>query len=147
MKATIRRAIPKDAQDLAVLYHQLTGEVLHPIRMERAIEEQFGPASNTCLLVAQAPDGTLVGTLEGICCPALTENCRPFLVVENVVVSESCRGQGLGTQLFNALEDWARQKNCSSIQLVSSAFRTDAHSFYEKLGFQEAVRGFRKPLL
>ena len=92
------------------------------------------------LLIAREGDAVL-GTVTGICCRALS---MPFLVIEDVVVREDCRGQGIGKQLMNELDRFATEKECEYAILVSSGFRQGAHSFYEKLGFTEDVRGFRK---
>lgn len=92
------------------------------------------------LLVAREGD-TVLGTVTGICCRALS---MPFLVIEDVVVREDCRGKGIGKQLMNELDRFAMEKECEYAILVSSGFRQGAHSFYEKLGFTEDVRGFRK---
>lgn len=92
------------------------------------------------LLVARE-DSEILGTATGICCRALS---MPFLVIEDVVVKESTRGQGVGAKLMTALDGFAQEKDCAYAMLVSSGFRKEAHRFYEKQGFTEDVRGFRK---
>lgn len=92
------------------------------------------------LLVAREGDAVL-GTVTGICCRALS---MPFLVIEDVVVREDCRGNGIGKQLMDELDRFALEKKCEYAILVSSGFRKEAHKFYEKQGFTEDVRGFRK---
>ena len=43
-----------------------------------------------------------------------------------------------------AVDAFAKEKNCAYAILVSSGFRTDAHRFYYNHGFNEDVKGFRK---
>ena len=86
-------------------------------------------------------ENTILGTATGICCQGLGGN---FLVIEDVVVDESLRGKGIGTKLIAQLDSFAASKNCIYAILVSSGFRKNAHRFYEKIGFTEDVRGFRK---
>lgn len=92
------------------------------------------------LLIAREGEAVL-GTVTGICCRALS---MPFLVIEDVVVREDCRGKGIGKKLMDALDEFALEKKCEYAILVSSGFRKEAHRFYEKQGFTEDVRGFRK---
>ena len=92
------------------------------------------------LLIAREGDAVL-GTVTGICCRALS---MPFLVIEDVVVREDCRGKGIGKALMDELDRFAIENKCEYAILVSSGFRKEAHGFYEKQGYTEDVRGFRK---
>ena len=85
----------------------------------------------------------ILGTITGICCQGLGVR---FLVLEDLVVKETLRGSGIGTQLMAAVDDFGRKKGCAYVFLVSSGFRKQAHKFYEKLGYTADVRGFRKEL-
>ena len=92
------------------------------------------------LAVAREGDAIL-GTATGIVCHGLGGN---FLVIEDFVVTESLRGKGIGTKLMAALDNFAVRRNCIYAILVSSGHRKKAHRFYEKCGFHDDVRGFRK---
>lgn len=63
-----------------------------------------------------------------------------------LVVSEDLRGMGVGTELMANLEKTAKDKGCTLMEITSSAQRDDAHSFYEKLGFEEKRKRFIKKL-
>ena len=69
---------------------------------------------------------------------------NPFLVVEDVIVRSDQRGKGVGRMLMEALDQFAQEKGCAYSFLVSSDFRTGAHSFYESMGYTDGVVGFRK---
>ncbi|QDH22717.1 GNAT family N-acetyltransferase [Saccharibacillus brassicae] len=88
----------------------------------------------------------LAGSAMGVICHDLIGDCRPFMVVENVIVSEAFRGRKAGKLLMEELERIARERRCAYALLVSSGFRTEAHAFYEALGYEEDVRGFRRRL-
>ena len=92
------------------------------------------------LAVAREGD-EILGTATGICCNVLSGS---FLAIEDVVVKEECRGMGIGKRLMDALDEFAVRRGCLYAILVSSGFRKEAHRFYEKQGFTEDVRGFRK---
>ena len=98
--------------------------------------------SDCCILTAREGD-ILVGTVSGFCCRGLATS---LLVIEDLIVSESLRGSGIGTALMSAIHEFGRESGCEYAILVSSGFRKQAHRFYEKMGYTEDVRGFRKDL-
>lgn len=102
---------------------------------------QMMQESKDCLLLVVREGNEVLGTATGICCHVLSGS---FLVVEDVVVREEYRGRGIGKQLMEALDEFAVRCGCLYAILVSSGFRKEAHRFYEKQGFTEDVRGFRK---
>jgi len=72
---------------------------------------------------------------------------RPYAVLENVVVVEGQRGKGIGRSLFQYVEDIATRVECTKIMVLSSSYRTDAHTFFVRVGFNaEKKRGFVKYL-
>ena len=54
--------------------------------------------------------------------------------VEDLCIDENCRGAGVGTLLFDALEELAREKGCDSITLNVWEFNESAINFYRKNG-------------
>ncbi len=58
-------------------------------------------------------------------------------IVHDVVVSNTCRGQGLGEQLMQAIIKYAHLANLDYIDLTSRPERLAAHKLYEKLGFKK----------
>ena len=67
-------------------------------------------------------------------------------LVEAVRVSPGLRGQGIGAQMFADAEARARAAGCRIMQLTTNAARTDAHRFYDRLGFTASHVGFKKTL-
>jgi N-acetylglutamate synthase-like GNAT family acetyltransferase len=68
-------------------------------------------------------------------------------VVENVIIGATARGRGAGRLLMATLERTARAAECAKLMLLSSLQRTDAHRFFEGLGFEGGKkRGFVKYL-
>ena len=55
--------------------------------------------------------------------------------IEDVVVDESARGQGVGEALNNAAIDEARRRGAKHISLTSRASRDPANRLYRRLGF------------
>ena len=56
--------------------------------------------------------------------------------VEDVVVDQGYRGQGLGEKLMSVLIEESRKAGATKLMLTSRPHRTVAHKLYEKLGFQ-----------
>jgi GNAT superfamily N-acetyltransferase len=94
------------------------------------------------LLVAVS-DGDVVGTADMTVVSNLTHHGRPWAVVENVVVDEGWRSQGVGRALMDELVKLARGRSCYKVQLLSLKYRHDAHRFYQSIGFEALAEGFR----
>lgn len=57
--------------------------------------------------------------------------------IDELVVDDPSRGQGIGTALLDYVIDMARKAGCGRIELDSAFHRTEAHSFYERKGFEK----------
>ena len=68
--------------------------------------------------------------------------------IEGFVVDERARGQGIGAQLLEAAEAWARKRGCATMRVQSNVLRERAHGFYGRHGFSKikAQFAFRKAL-
>ncbi|MDF2923451.1 MAG: hypothetical protein K0R57_2365 [Paenibacillaceae bacterium] len=134
-----------DLTQLAKLYKQLMGSEPDQAAM-RELFPVIGENPNYYLLGAYQAD-RLCGTVMGIVCYDLVGLCKPFMVVENVVVDEECRGMGTGAALMHDIERIARKRECTYIMLVSGMKRRQAHKFYEAMGYRlDRVQGFKKEL-
>ncbi|MDE2079605.1 MAG: GNAT family N-acetyltransferase [Patescibacteria group bacterium] len=69
---------------------------------------------------------------------------RRTAYVEDVVVSEACRGKGAGRKIMEALLDAARARGVQSVSLTSRAERVAARTLYESLGFTQYETGVFK---
>jgi GNAT superfamily N-acetyltransferase len=91
-------------------------------------------------------DGVVVATATYVLIPNLSHVGRPIAQVESVVVDAAARGAGIGAALMRFLIDQAKRAGAARVQLTSNAARTDAHRFYERLGFVASHVGFKLPL-
>ncbi|MCS6554415.1 GNAT family N-acetyltransferase [Curtobacterium flaccumfaciens] len=100
------------------------------------------------LLVAEDPDGQLVGTLQLTRIPGMARRGATRLLVEAVRVSSALRSGGIGSALMRWATDVAAPAlGTPLVQLTSDAARTDAHRFYERLGFTGSHVGFKYRVL
>ncbi|MFK4146139.1 GNAT family N-acetyltransferase [Streptomyces sp. NPDC004065] len=97
-------------------------------------------------LVVAERDGRVVGTLQLSVIPGLSRRGATRSVIEAVRVHPGERGGGLGTELIRWAVDTSRREGCRLVQLTSDRTRTDAHRFYERLGFEASHLGFKLPL-
>jgi ribosomal protein S18 acetylase RimI-like enzyme len=97
---------------------------------------------NNELIVAEL-DGRVVGALQITFTPSISFQGGKRATVESVRVDAPYRGRGLGRELMLWAIDRARKENCVFVQLTTNADRTDAHRFYENLGFVGSHLGMK----
>lgn len=97
-------------------------------------------------LVVAVRGGRVVGTLQLTVIPGLSRRGATRSVIEAVRIHADERGSGLGTELIEWAVAESRRQDCRLVQLTSDVSRTDAHRFYERLGFEASHVGFKLPL-
>ncbi|MGC9472677.1 GNAT family N-acetyltransferase [Streptomyces sp. WG4] len=97
-------------------------------------------------LVVAVRGGRVVGTLQLTIVPGLSRRGGTRSIIEGVRIHSDERGSGLGTQLIEWAVDQSRRQGCQLVQLTSDKTRTDAHRFYERLGFSASHTGFKLQL-
>lgn len=71
---------------------------------------------------------------------------RPQARVNDVVVTESARGRGVGRTLLSRAEDLARKRGCFRMALVTAGWREESIGFYRGEGWADYGAWFVKPL-
>ncbi len=77
----------------------------------------------------------LLGAVTLVIIPNLTYAGRPWAMIENVVVAQSARRQGIGRQLVQEAIRLAHVGGCYKVQLISGT-KPEQLAFYKQLGFQ-----------
>lgn len=140
---TIRAIEHTDLKGLSQLYEDLIGRKTDYEKLE-AVFAKIN-SDEYYHIIGAFRGNELVGSVMGILCHDIVGDCRPFMVIENVVVSSDVRRQGVGAKLMQHIEIIAKEKDCYYMIFVSGGQRKEAHAFYEKLGFKdEQVEGYRK---
>ncbi|QDY77223.1 GNAT family N-acetyltransferase [Streptomyces qinzhouensis] len=111
----------------------------------RSAYERLQSDPNQLLVVADR-DGEVVGTLQLTIIPGLSRKGSTRSIIEGVRIHSSERGHGLGARLVEWAVDESRRQGCQLVQLTSDSARTDAHRFYERLGFTGSHVGFKLEL-
>ncbi|MFJ5708977.1 MULTISPECIES: GNAT family N-acetyltransferase [unclassified Streptomyces] len=97
-------------------------------------------------LVVAVRAGKVVGTLQLTIVPGLSRRGATRSIIEGVRIHSEERGGGLGTVLIEWAVEESRRQGCALVQLTSDVTRTDAHRFYERLGFEASHVGFKRAL-
>ena len=130
MTVNIRTARLSDAADIARLTTHLGYDVESAALAERLA--RVLARSDQRLLLAEL-DGKAVGWLHAVVFEEI--EAAPYAVIAGLVVDRSHRRLGIGRTLIAECEEWAKGQQCSVVRLWSSAGRTAAHRFYERLGY------------
>ncbi|CVK21373.1 hypothetical protein SPSPH_023630 [Sporomusa sphaeroides DSM 2875] len=103
--------------------------------------------NGTHILLSAVENERLIGSVMGVICEELYGNCKPFMILENMIVDNKCRNKGIGKALIAEIEKIAIDKNCTQIILVTEIDRIDACKFYESAGYSPTKnKGFKKKL-
>ncbi|MFK0255398.1 GNAT family N-acetyltransferase [Streptomyces sp. NPDC090445] len=97
-------------------------------------------------VVVAVRDGRVVGTLQLTIVRGLSRKGATRSIIEGVRVHADERGSGLGTRFIEWAIEQSRREDCHMVQLTSDVTRTDAHRFYERLGFTPSHVGFKLAL-
>ena len=67
--------------------------------------------------------------------PNLTRNGKSIGFIENVITDIEYRKKGIGKNIIENAIKYAKEQNCYKVTGQSGNKRTDAHKFYESIGF------------
>jgi GNAT superfamily N-acetyltransferase len=116
--------------------------------LERGYTDAFAAIAadpNQLLAVAEL-GGALVGTLQISFLAGLSQQGAWRGQIEAVRVASSHRGQGLGAHMIAWAVEQCRARGCRMVQLTTHKSRTDAHRFYDRLGFDKSHEGYKLKL-
>ncbi len=88
--------------------------------------------------------GIVVGTMMVSVLPGLTGRGARHAQIRSVQVRSDVRSLGIGASMIAFAESWAKSCGASVVELMSNAARTDAHRFYERLGYPKSHVGFQR---
>jgi len=140
--ATFRAAELSDAPAIAALMTQL-GYPSTPQDIERRLTRMLAHADYTAVVAESGHDiaGLVLVHIEhGL------EYDAVYGRIMGLVVDERWRGRGLGKQLMQQMERWCKGQGADRIVLTSGNQRSDAHKFYDAIGYQRTGIRFIKRL-
>ena len=159
MEGVLREASQEDYEAVCVLLAQV--DRIHAEALPELFRSVEGPARSrewfaailadeySALFVAEQ-QGTLLGLIR---CLVRTISALPMVVhrrfvqIEDLVVSEPFRHQGVGQTLLERGHQWACEHGIAEVELGVWEFNTSARALYERLGYRTTRRVMRKQLL
>jgi len=137
----IRQAAADDSRALERLIGQL-GYTVTEAEVAARLAAMAG--EGRVVLVARL-DGTVVGCLSTSVMRVL-HRPAPVGRISMLVVDAAVRGRGIGGELVRAAERALTAGGCGLVEVTSNLRRTEAHRFYERLGYERtSVRLAREP--
>lgn len=150
MDILIREAREDDIPALVALY--AADEFGHGDSTDPALLPIYSKAftriseSNAETLYVAEAAGEIVGTFQTLMTTTLTGRGTTAMIIEAVQTRSDQRGKGVGAKMMAFCIEEARVRGASLVQLTSNVSRTDAHRFYERLGFTRSHAGFKMKL-
>jgi ribosomal protein S18 acetylase RimI-like enzyme len=156
-EVVVRRAEQRDLVQLCRLYHafhefhaQDLPDRLHSLGPAETFDCAYLVANlgklldraDAAIFVADV-DTTVVGLAEVYLCQDQDGDStveRRYGYLQSLMVNEAKRGQGIGSQLLVAAEQWVREQGVGEIQLQTWEFPRGPQPFYERSGYQTLRR-------
>ena len=141
MTDEIREAVPGDAEAIAALL-PLVGHSADA----GGIADRIGKlhqAGHTQMVVT---DGRRLVGLCGLHTMTAIHRPNPVGRVTILVLAEEARGAGLGRMLIEEAERRLAAMGCGMIEITSHVRLTEAHAFYEHMGYERTSYRFFKEL-
>ena len=126
----IRPILPEDANTAA----RLSTELGYPVNAGTLREriERLPDEKNHAVLVYSV-NGEVAGWIDLTIEQHLQS--EPAALIGGLVVTEAMRNRGIGRQLCEAAEQWAREQGVARLRVRSNAIREQAHAFYLRDGY------------
>ena len=134
MAATVEE-VTRVSDELVDAFARLTPQLSrsNPAPTREALDE-IARSDASHLLIARADDGAIVGSLTLVLFRIPTA-VRAW--IEDVVVDESVRGQGIGEMLNREALRIAKDAGAKTVDLTSRPSRDAANRLYQRIGFKQ----------
>ncbi len=128
---SIRPMKPADSEAVSLLSHQL-GYPMNEETTRARIELIMAQPDHAAFVVESG--GEVVGWIHLTVSHSLVTDTSN-VEIAGLVVDERFRGHGLGKALVARAEQWTLERDLTDLKLRSATKRTEAHQFYQNLGF------------
>ena len=138
-----RIASLKEIQDALILIEQYERQKA-PRPNEKHIQKIYKEltSSGGCV-VGYFIGNKMLGTCTVNICNNFSWSGRPFAIIENMIVDKQHRNKGIGTLVLNFAKQYAKDKDCYKVALMTGIKRTETFHFYESVGFSGSKIGFQ----
>lgn len=145
MNLTVRRALPHDGDtvssllyQVAAIHHEGRPDIFKPAskKYTQSEFEELICMKDFAILVAEDENKKVHGYAFCKIKCFETSVVQPYksLYIDDICVDKDSRGMHVGTVLFEAVKDLAKELDCDNIELNVWEFNESAMKFYEKMG-------------
>jgi len=136
LRILIREAKAEDLQGVLRVYREAGLDTCQNLSQSEslAILKRIEQYPNYKVFVAEI-DGQVVGTFALLIIDNLGHGGARSGLVEAVGVLPSFQGKGIGKEMMQSAMNRCKDHGCYKMMLSSNETRTNAHKFYESLGF------------
>jgi ribosomal protein S18 acetylase RimI-like enzyme len=134
----IRKALAQDVEAmvglLKLLFEIETDFEFDCDKQRRGLEMMLDEDNHRCLIVAE-----LHQEIIGMCSAQLlvsTSEGGLKAIIEDVVIANSFRGQGIGRRLLLKIEEWALNRGAKRLDLLADRRNSIALRFYKNMSWQ-----------
>ena len=116
--------VPVSNEDLAQIYRKMAED-------------------DRCFTYVAEADEKIVGLVTGVCVPAVPFP-NGYIKMNGLGVIPGYRHKGIGRKLLTQVEKEAAKREVTRIGLATGMGRTEAHAFYESMGYRKTSFWYRK---
>ena len=132
MQIEIRLMSENDAEPVNRLTHQL-GYTLSLEETLRNITSVLNSRDHAAFVAVY--ENQIIGWIGAA--HSIMIEVMPHCEINGLVIDDNYQGKGVGRRLIQKVREWGRAQGLNKLSLRCNIKRTEAHKFYEHLGFKE----------
>lgn len=140
-------ATPQDVPQLVQLLNILFGIEqdfrADPEKQERGLRKLLATPEKAVIMTARDTHGNVIGMVSAQLVISTAEGAYSAWI-EDMVIAEGWRTQGIGRRLLSSALDWARSQGATRAQLLVDLDNEPALGYYDHLGWQATRLGARR---
>lgn len=145
MDAMIRPIGPNDYAEISAIWRDVLGVPYVTAEWAASFYEDVKDDANYETYVAET-NGCVVGLVTTVVTKSIEFPKNGYTKVNGLAVLPEYQGRGIGRRLLETIEARAAERGAGHIVLASGMQRTEAHKFYECVGYKKTSFWFRKNL-
>lgn len=136
---SLRKAVPKDVPALTnllkVLFSIEADFSFDEVKQRQGLELMLKDPGQRCIMVAEC-EGQIIGMCTAQLLITTAEGGKAALI-EDMVVHQDYRKQGVGQSLLAQIEAWAYQHDAKRLELLADVQNTPALEYYKRLHWKQ----------
>ena len=135
--------VPQLVQLLNILFGIEQDFRADPEKQERGLRKLLAMPENAVIMTARDAHGNVIGMVSAQLAISTAEGAYSAWI-EDMVIAEGWRTQGIGRRLLSSALDWARSRGATRAQLLVDFDNEPALGYYDHLGWQATRLGARR---